>query len=118
MNRIRYGLHEAPSKWDVPSQVPVAPIQPQDPALRLNDHPDARYTEYMHRPLSGYDHNGLYVPTQPQTTTRKGGDTVDGILLYEQRPKSCPFRCIWQRMTTGHRMVAPIQTRNHRWAPY
>lgn len=117
MNRIKYGVNES-FRWDVPANMPVAPIQPQDPRYLLNDHPDSRFTEYMHRPVNA----GLYVPTMPRTVLQKGGDTAEGMLLYEQ-PGCCPVRNgwkrFWQRLSSASgTLTAPVKTRDHRWQPY
>ena len=78
--------------WDLASAVPVAPVQPFDPASRINDHSDANYQQG----LTQGSLNDRLVPLAPYTH-RRVGDTADGVLLYDSR-RSRPVRGLWNRL--------------------
>ena len=70
----------APRDWDLSSAVPVAPVQPPDPATRIGAGaaPDPRITER----LSDRSMKSYLVPTSPQVYTRRG-DTAEGVYLMD-----------------------------------
>lgn len=110
MNALRYGVHNTSTHGDVAARVPVAPIQPSDPALRSSERPDPRYTERVTARV-----NDMYVPTRPHTQ-RLMGDTVEANLLYEGR--CCVPRKMWNKPMGHPPSTIPIRTRDHRWQPY
>lgn len=108
MNAVGQGLHSH-REWDLPSQVPTLTLQPPDPGLRQTDRADPRYTERRDARTRDW-----FVPTRPYTQ-RRIGDTVDGILLYEE-PCRCPFKSIWHHFTKG--LNVPLKTSRNRYQPY
>lgn len=108
MNAVGKGLHSH-REWDLRSQVPTVMFQPLDPGLRRTDRPDPSRTE--RRDARTRD---LFVPTHPYVQ-RRIGDTVDGVLLYDEKPcRTCPFLKLLNRA----RDMVPLKTQLHRYQPY
>jgi hypothetical protein len=108
MNAVGRGLHSH-REWDLPGQVPTVMLQPLDPGLRRTDRPTPQYTE--RRDARTRD---LYVPTHPYIQ-RRIGDTVDGVLLYDQKPcRKCPFLKLLSRA----RDLVPLKASLNRYQPY
>ena len=112
-NWVQLGVQSSqPSMWDLASAVPVAPVQPHDPASRINDHADANYT----MGVTQANLNQHLVP-MPPFTQRRIGDTADGVLLYDTGAGTgrCPLRGLWCRLFGKN--YTPVQTYS-RYKPY
>jgi hypothetical protein len=113
---IRSGVQSSqPSQWDLTNALPVAPVQPIDPASRINSRPDANYDAGR---IGSGGLNQLYVPLAPYTQ-RRTGDTADGVLLYDSGDAAarCPMRGLWCRIFGAGRTHTPVQTYS-RFRPY
>lgn len=100
---IQSALHQSNISGDWANRVPIGPIQPADPAMRISSRPDPYFTEHRDKVAQRY-----YVPTKPVTKRRVGDDTVESSLLYEG--PCCPFRRWW---TTLPLRVHGASTRYH-----
>lgn len=120
---LQYALHSSQSKaWDVPSSVPVAPIQPYDPSMRAS----AASGPTLEEPFTPRSDRGMYVPLTPRPLRRRG-DNVEGIQLYDPCPQHvgigipsgpCPFRKWWGPWSPyTHGREVPLQTYS-RYHPY
>ena len=113
---IRWGVQSSqPAHWDLASAIPVAPVQPVDPASRVNHHPDANYDAGQ---IGRGGLNQLFVPLAPYPQ-RRIGDTADGVMLYDKGDATarCPMRGLWCRLFGAGRTHTPVQTYN-RFRPY
>lgn len=112
---LQFNLHSSQSKaWDIPSSVPVAPVQPYDPAMRTS----SRSGPSLEEPFTPRSDRGQYVPLTPQPV-RRVGDTVEGIQLYDPCPQHfgrvttgpCPFRKWWGPWSpTTYGREVPLKT--------
>lgn len=82
---IQSALHQSNITGDWPNRVPIGPIQPLDPAMRISNRPEPRFTERHDRAAQKY-----YVPVPPVTKRVIGQDTPEAVLIYQ--PSGCPFR--------------------------
>lgn len=113
---IRWGIQSSQaSYWDLANATPMAPVQPIDPASRVNHHPDPNYDAGN---IGSGGLNSMLVPLAPVPQLRVG-DTADGVLLYDKGDATarCPMRGLWCRIFGAGRTHTPVQTYN-RFRPY